>query len=722
MSKPENERYMHEWEKVIFRNYSYVETAKIASAISATEEETEAFARATGIDKFKYNPAWKEKGFVTIIRNNWDLLPNDKIAELIGLSEAEFDALLADYDFLGVKLGEKPKFKPPVYGKPKSDEKRLAKIKELVDETYIKPEVEPFDFFAVAPCGSEKQDKDEYGGESACDDESEYAVTDRFTSNYCARYTDVLLDGELADYSDEYLARLKKTGVNGLWLHETLKNLAAFPFDERYSPDYKIRIKNLKKLTERAAKYGVGIYLYLNEPRSMPAEFFDKYLDIEGQKAFGNEYCLCTSSERVQKYVYEAVNSVVKGVPLLKGIFTITMSENPTHCYSKEWGGVTGHTDCPRCGKRKSYEVVAELNNIMCRAVKDANPETAYIANIWGWAEYMGWSMEDTLSCIELLDVRADVMSVSEFDKEFTRGGVTSRVIDYSISVVGPGEYTVKCLKKAKETRHRIWAKVQVNNSWECSAVPYLPVFELMTEHIENVKKLGVSGLMLGWSLGGFTGGALPACSRACKKEGFDSARFYAENYGAAAKAAESASKLFCKAYREYPFSVNSLYEGAQTLGAANLWSLKPDGRKSTMVCYSFDDYEVWSAPYGLDIYINQYKKLCEGWKKGLEILEKTEGNALFEEYARMAKASYFHFYSALLHAEFVKLKNDVKSNGKRIKEIVDEEYKNTVSLYELTTKDAKIGFEMTNHYYYTPANLLEKLLNLKSLTQILTK
>ena len=710
MIKDANENYMYAWEKVIFRNYSYVESSKIAEAISATEEEVESFARATGLDKFEFNSAWQKKGFVTIIRNNWDLLSNDAIARFIGVTGKELEAILSDYDFLYVKLGEKPKIETPVYGNPKSDEARLAEIKKIVDETYVKPKVMPFDFYA----GEEPEE------EGTGFSEGEYVVKDRFISNYCARYTGVLLDDELADYSEEYLKRLKKTGVNGLWLHETLRNLAAFPFDESFSSDYEIRIKNLKKLTERAAKYGVGIYLYLNEPRSLPASFFDKYPEMKGQKISDDEYCLCTSSEKVRKYVYDAVKSVVESAPLLKGIFTITMSENPTHCYSRSWNDVTGHTDCPVCAKRNPYEVVAEINNVMCKAVKDANPETAYISNIWGWAEYMGWSMDDTFSCIDLLDPYADVLSVSEFDKEFTRGGVTSRIIDYSISVVGPGEYTVACLERAKKAGHRIWAKVQVNNSWECSAVPYLPVFELMTEHIENVKKLGVSGVMLGWSLGGYTGGALTACSDACKIGDFDCRSFYRKQYGKAADSVAAASELFCKAFREYPFSVNSLYEGAQTLGAANLWSLKEDGKKSTMVCFSFDDYEVWSAPYGLDVYINQYRKLCEGWEKGLEILEKAEGNALFSEYVRMAKASYLHLNSAFLHAEFVKLKKDVKANERRLSEIINAEYENAVGLYALMAQDAKIGFEMTNHYYYAPANLLEKLLNLNSLKKTL--
>lgn len=52
----------------------------------------------------------------------------------------------------------------------------------------------------------------------------------------------------------------------------------------------------------------------------------------------------------------------------------------------------------------------------------------------------------------------------------------------------------------------------------------------------------------------------------------------------------------------------------------------------------------------------------------------------------------------------------------------VEKEYKLTKLIYELISKDAKIGFEMTNHYYYNANLLLEKMLNLLSLKEQLTK
>ncbi len=47
-------------------------------------------------------------------------------------------------------------------------------------------------------------------------------------------------------------------------------------------------------------------------------------------------------------------------------------------------------------------------------------------------------------------------------------------------------------------------AKVQFNNTWELSSVPYLPVMDLVAEHCSRLSKVGVDGLMLSWSVGGY--------------------------------------------------------------------------------------------------------------------------------------------------------------------------------------------------------------------------
>ena len=46
-------------------------------------------------------------------------------------------------------------------------------------------------------------------------------------------------------------------------------------------------------------------------------------------------------------------------------------------------------------------------------------------------------------------------------------------------------------------------AKTQVNETWEWSTVPDIPVFGLLKGHIERLSELGIDDLVLSWTLGG---------------------------------------------------------------------------------------------------------------------------------------------------------------------------------------------------------------------------
>ena len=700
---------MTTWQKVIFRNYGVVKSTLIGKVLGLSEKEIAENATKLGLDGIEYNPLWKEKGFVTVIRNNWDILPNREIAYLLETSEEDFEQLLAEYDFLSIKLGKKPEIKDYFY-RPldRMEEENTEMIAKIVKGVFIKNGMKPFDFFGnfVAPCFVSGT-----GGK----------ITDRFVSSYSAKYSGALLDDELSDYSEEYLKRLADTGTNGIWLSDTLRNLAAFPFDKMFSPDYKKRVKNLKKLTERCKKFGIKVYLYLNEPRSLPESFFIKHPELKGQKADDGTYCLCTSQKEVKGYLYNAVKSLAESVPELYAVMIITMSENPTHCYARPWGGSEKiATVCPRCSRRKPQEVVAEINNLILKALQDGNGYTKLIANIWGWANFAGKDKKEVFETIDLLDRNIDVLCVSEYGKEFIRGGVKGKVDDYAISVAGPSEFAEKVLSYAKEKGHNIWAKVQVNNSWECSAVPYLPVFGLMTEHVKRLKKLGIDGLMLGWSLGGYTGGALPLINSVCASDNFNEYLWYEKVYGEDAEKIKEAVKLFDDAFINYPFSLDSIYFGAHNLGCGNLWSIGRQNRESTMVCFTFDDIEKWTKPYGVDVYISLMTKLCDGWGAGLNALKNLKCNSAVKEFAVCAKTAYIHFKSTLNLAIFSKYKTDKPAHKELLKKCLESELRITKELYRLLVGDAKIGFEMTNHYYYNENLLLEKIISLKSIKTLL--
>lgn len=66
------------------------------------------------------------------------------------------------------------------------------------------------------------------------------------------------------------------------------------------------RRKNLQELVDRCARFGIKVYLYFNEPRCMRTEDFEGQEEIKGREE-GAFSTLCMGTERVRKYLYDAV-------------------------------------------------------------------------------------------------------------------------------------------------------------------------------------------------------------------------------------------------------------------------------------------------------------------------------------------------------------------------------------------------------------------------------
>jgi hypothetical protein len=250
----------------------------------------------------------------------------------------------------------------------------------------------------------------------------------RFIFSYFATFGDPLLDPEVKSYPDELLRQLAERGVNGIWLHTLLRTLAPSDLFPEASKDYEIRLRSLQTLVERADRHGIKVYLYMNEPRTMPASFFVGDREKLAGVNEGTHRALCTSVPEVKQWLADSLTFVFKKVPNLGGIFTITASENLTHCdshFQKEF--------CPLCKERSSAEIIAEVNNVMCEAVHAAAPNAKVI--VWDWV----WRDQDVPDIIANLSKDCWFMSVSEWSLPLERGGVKSEIGEYSISAVGPG-------------------------------------------------------------------------------------------------------------------------------------------------------------------------------------------------------------------------------------------------------------------------------------------
>ena len=685
------------WQTVIFRNYGYVRNERIARVLECDEDTVEREAKRLGLVDRGYQSDFETRGYITIIRNNWYLLPYDQLMTLLGFDEERLDFALEKDDFLNVKLGGfKPRCERVTFSQ--LDEKDLAKTKEISNKTLqytsISPKAKPFDFFTRGIAYTKN---------------AHVAEGKRIVHGYLSPCGDVFVTDCSDTLPDELLAQYKAVGINGIWLHGVLSTLSPYPFAPRLAEGYEKRRKNLNKIIDRCAKYGISVYLYMNEPRALPVDCLPEYEHLIGWQAHRT---LCMDKPEVREYLYEAVRDLCSSAKKLGGIFTITMSENATHCHYKRG------TTCPICSQQSPENSAATVNNIMYRAMKNSGCGGELITNLWGWSPFSGWSEKQTADGIRALEKDIPIVCVSEYDLEIEKGGVHSRVIDYYISNPGPSEITKHSFDVAAADGRKSIAKIQASNSWECSAVPYIPVFDLVFEHLENLSALGVKDYFLTWTLGGYPSPSVELASG--YRAGFSLEKWYRDKFGNDAEAVHYAIKELCSAFRELPFSLSMLYNSPKNIGPANLWEIEPEEKRSTMVCYSYDDIETWIKPYPYEVYVSQLEKLLAGWDRGIEALAKLTGNDAVAEIVRYAEVLRCHYTTDLLHTRFAyaKRQGDVAT----MLECTSAERENAERLLHLMKQDARIGFEASNHYSYTEINLIEKIIRMDSFSKKLRR
>lgn len=690
---------------VVWRNWRLVPTSKLAGVLGAEPEQIEALAASMGLPPAgEVDPALARRIYITLVRRNWHLLPYEQILPLIDMSSDELAFALREDDVLFIKLGSlKPKCEPVRYAEPSAEAKaQAAWIRSVVERDFGPAINDPerhrlafVDDLARVPDGfvpAERRPGD----------------PPRFIYSYFGGFGDPLADGAPDPYPDGLLARLSQSGANGVWLHVVLRQLAPggtlLPGQDQ---GHEQRLANLRKLVERARRFGIDVYLYMNEPRAMPKSFFqgDK-ADLAGAVE-GDYQALCTSQPEVRAWLADSLAHVFREVPDLGGVFTITASENFTHCAS-HYGAAT----CPRCKSRPPAEVIAEVNATIAEGVHRSAPHAKVLAWDWGWSDAIAPEV------IARLPQEIWLQSVSEWSLPIERGGIKSAVGEYSLSAVGPGPRATKHWGLAKARGLKTSAKLQLNITWELSAVPWLPVLDLVAEHMTNLRKAEVSGAMLSWSLGGFPSPNLRIAQlirqnpEMTAEEALDTVA--AERYGAEhAPAARRAWSAFSEAFRQYPYGGGVLYRAPQQYGPSNLLFARPTGYSSTMVGLPYDDLDGWRGPYPREVFIQQFERVADGWKAGVEALKAIPG-ATAEADLRLAEAAGLHFRTVADQARYVVARD--AGDSAAMAPILEREAATARRLFDLSKVDPRIGFEASNHAYYVPLDLAEKVVNVRYL------
>ncbi len=802
------------FQTVIFRLWESVPCAKLAQVLRTTEENVAKAASDMGLGGQAFLDKWHDRGYISILRAVWNLLPYEQILQLLDYTEERLKFILKEDDFLDYKLGEKCDCEPVYFRELTAEESaRTSQIKEAMEKLVAPLKAsgfeQPFDFYnnkRYAPlCAGTAGDvvvdsswcltypdsdpllqcmiddfkafAAEYGVQFAAapagkciriqlddtitDEEyhqvqvTENAITItagtatgalrglyvlenqalrtgkfafdvmdikkktkfkiRYIYSFSSLYADVLEQDTRISFPDELLAAYGRAGVNGVWIQGLLSQLAPHAFMPELSEGWEKRMQTLTDLCNRCARYGIKVYLYMNEPRQLPAEFYEKRPDLRGTnlKSSPHVATLCSSHPDVHQYLRDAMRSICTAAPNLGGFFLLTLSENSTTCYADgttyEHGTNHKAVDmCPVCAKRKPEDTLADVINAMYQGVREVNDKISIIVYAWCFIKVLG--EEGVKRLISMLPKDAIYLQVSENAMKFNIAGVDGLVSDYSLSLVGPSEITRTQWEIARSLDMPTMAKVQVNTSWECATAPFLPVLGNVAQHMSNLVDAGVENVMLSWTHGGYISDNLHIAA-SYFFEDIDNpetdpvARTLSTNYGQWADLVKKASDCFCQAFAEYPFSISNMYYGPGNTGAANLLYPQPSGMKATMTCYPFDELEKWRAQFPVDIYQQQHRKLCDKWEEGLEYIKDMPSC----EFKDMAFYGYTLFASSRNHIDFIRLR-DGAADKQAMRAIVENELAQTQLALEIALRNSAVGYEAANHYYCTRSAFAEKI------------
>jgi len=190
-----------------------------------------------------------------------------------------------------------------------------------------------------------------------------------------------------------------------------------------------------------------------------------------------------------------------------------------------------------------------------------------------------------------------------------------------------------------------------------------------------------------------------------------------------------AAWNTFSAAFSEFPYHQQVVYLAPLQMGPANLLWEQATGRRATMVGIPYDDLNRWRAVYPADTFISQLEKVAAEFERGLAKLVAVskrlnvspKHRERLKRELNVAEAAAIHFRSVANQARFVQWRDQIAQRGSpsrqnELFQLVSAERDAALRLYRIQARDSRIGFEATNHYFYVPLDLAEKVLNCERL------
>jgi len=562
------------------------------------------------------------------------------------------------------------------------------------------------------------------------------------------------IEDSVKNHPESYLKEIAEEGFNAVWLHCILRDIVSCKSFPEFGKKEKEQIPALNRMVERAAQYGLKVFLYFCEPRGFREDdpFWKNNPDVRGQSTefhgidpfSGRYYALCSSTQKVKDYLYESSYKLFKKVPGLGGVFMITASEFHTHCYShypkwrlkfadpvmEEWARIP--FECKRCEKREPYDVVAEIITLINKGIKDAKKDAKVI--VWNWSWYI---IEPDPQKKLISRLPQDIILQGDFERGGYKKLLGKQLVvdEYSLSYTGPSPRFKKLFYLARKRGMATTAKLQIGTTHELVTVPYIPVPYRIAEKLYRMRKMGVDGYLGCWIFGGDispmskVAGKLSTNvsltpSKAVKEVAIE--EFGKEPAGYIVKA----WRYFSDAWSSYPFSIPFLYSSpvnyataypfdlsAKEIEAIPSWLPLPRD-KDGHLAVAGDNLKHWIKPFS-DIFVQKaFKKLLAEWEKGIETLKEGKQylkDPLYKKELDLAVHIALIIKSTINIIEFYRLlkryrKGDSKAK-RRLKELLKEEIDIAQKDLEIIRSNKDLGYHPEAHeYFITEKDLTYKI------------
>ena len=539
---------------------------------------------------------------------------------------------------------------------------------------------------------------------------------------------DELMD-DVNYYPDQYLNRLAHEGVNGLWLTITFKDICRTQAIPEYGKDAEQRLAKLRNTVQRCLRYGIKIYVFCIEPISFQSTdpVLAAHPELGGHRG-GSTVYFCPSGPAGQAYLEACTRSIFTAVPGLGGLIDINVGERPTICPN---AGMKNN-NCPRCAKRKPWEIMADCLTAMERGMHAANPAAELIS--WFYCPNAGnedgWSEDILRTTAGKIPPGVALQHNFESAGGKIQLGKWRDALDYWLSYIGPSQRFIDCAHAAVAQGTRMFAKLQVGCSHEIATVPFIPVPGNLYQKYQAMHELGVSGVMQCWYFGNYPGvmnraaGELAFAPFPASKEQFllELAR---RDWGGDAPRVAQAWNCFAAGYDNYP--VNTIFSYFSPVANGVAWPLYLKPRNLPLEPTWQLQYppsgdrigECVTQSHTLDEDVTLCERMARGWDEGVAILRALRpqyaGNPERLKDIGLAEALGIQFQSGANIMKFYALREKLawgKGDERlgileQMKGLVNAELVLDERLLPLCEADSRLGFHSeAEGYKYYPARI----------------